>query len=69
MCVALPGLVVSIGDATDAHIPAEVDFGDRTLEINLVMVPEAREGDWVIAHSGFAIRRTDNPSFDIDRRG
>jgi len=56
MCVAIPGRILSIGEASAAFVPAEVAFPDRTMTINLVMVPEARVGDDVIVHSGYAIR-------------
>jgi len=56
MCVAIPGRILSIGEPSAASVPAEVAFPDRTMTINLVMVPEARVGDDVIVHSGYAIR-------------
>jgi hydrogenase maturation factor len=33
-----------------------VEFGDRTLEINLVMLPDVEIGDHILVHSGYAIR-------------
>ena len=59
MCVAVPGRIISIGQPSTALIPAEVVFPDRTLEVNLVMLPEANVGDHVIVHSGYAIRITE----------
>lgn len=56
MCVAVPGRITSIGEATPGLLPAEVEFPDRTMTVNLVMLPEARVGDRVITHSGYAIR-------------
>jgi hydrogenase expression/formation protein HypC len=56
MCVAIPGRVLSIGEATGAMVPAEVEFPGRTMTVNLVMLPEAAVGDHVIVHSGYAIR-------------
>ena len=56
MCVALPGRVTWIG-ATDAiSIPARVDIGDREVAVDLAMTPEAGVGDYVVTHSGLAIR-------------
>lgn len=69
MCVAVPGCVISIGEPSAGQVPAVVDFDDREVDINLVMVPDVQVGDWVIAHSGFAIRRTGKPSADIAGRG
>ncbi len=62
MCVAVPGRIVEIGERSPASVPARVDFGDRTLDIDLVMLPDAEPGDWIIAHSGYAIRATAEPS-------
>lgn len=61
MCVAVPGRIVSIGEASTALIPAEVAFPDRTSSVNLVMLPEAAIGDHIIVHSGYAIRLTNAP--------
>ena len=61
MCVAVPGRVVSIGEASTALIPAKVAFPDRTTEVNLVMLPEAAVGDHVVVHSGYAVRLTTPP--------
>ncbi len=55
MCVAIPGLVVSVGEEVGAARPAVVRFGATEGEADLAMVPEAGEGDYVIVHSGFAI--------------
>jgi hydrogenase expression/formation protein HypC len=55
MCVALPGQVVRIGEATPISIPASVSIGEVEQDIDLVMVPNAKVGDYVIVHSGYAI--------------
>lgn len=56
MCVAVPGRVVSIGSPMPGAVMGCVAFGDRTLEINLIMVPDLEVGDHVLVHSGYAIR-------------
>ena len=61
MCVAVPGRVVSIDEGQSVGRPAVVAFADRTLSIDLVMTPEVRVGDWIVAHSGYAIRRVTSP--------
>jgi hydrogenase expression/formation protein HypC len=61
MCVAVPGKIISIGEPSTALLPAEVAFPDRTMEVNLVMLPDASVGDHVIVHSGYAIRVTTEP--------
>ncbi len=53
MCLAIPGKVVAInGDIGD------IDFGGVTKQTNLSMV-EAKVGDWVVIHAGFAIEVMD----------
>ncbi|MEE8375785.1 MAG: HypC/HybG/HupF family hydrogenase formation chaperone [Acidimicrobiia bacterium] len=56
MCLALPGRIEWIGKGSTSSIPATVSFGERTRDVDLVMVPEAKVGDSVIVHSGYAIR-------------
>lgn len=56
MCIALPGRVVEVRDEDGTPI-AEVDFDGACRDVNLLFVPEARPGDLVFAHSGFAVRR------------
>ena len=56
MCVALPGKVVWIGDRSETSIPGRLDLADRQTDVDLAMVPDVQLGDYVIAHSGYAIR-------------
>ncbi len=54
MCLAIPGRIVEI----HGNI-AKTDFGEgvtRNVDISLV---QAREGDYVIVHAGFAIQVLD----------
>lgn len=54
MCLAVPAKVLEIGGEN-----AKVDFGDGvTREVNVALV-EARVGDYVIVHAGFAIEVLD----------
>lgn len=62
MCVALPGKVVWIGDRSETSTPGRLDLGDREADVDLVMVPDVQMGDYVIAHSGYAIRIVDTSS-------
>lgn len=59
MCVAIPGRVVWIGVASELSIPARITTGDHTHDVDLAMVPHAAIGDYVVAHSGYAIRIVD----------
>lgn len=54
MCLAVPGRIVSTsGD--DLMRVGRVDFGGLSKDINLAYVPDARPGDYVLVHVGFAI--------------
>lgn len=55
MCVAVPGRVIRIGEPTAASVPATVTIVDIERDVDLVMVPEATVGDYVVVHSGYAI--------------
>jgi hydrogenase expression/formation protein HypC len=57
MCLATPGRIVRISGDDPAFPIAEVEFGPVTKAAQLVYVPEARVGDYVIVQAGFAIRR------------
>lgn len=69
MCVALPGKVISIHPTAGISTPADVEFPDGVRRIDLAMLDGVSEGDFVIAHSGFAIRRISSDeaqrSFDL----
>ncbi|MGD1060023.1 MAG: HypC/HybG/HupF family hydrogenase formation chaperone [Methanomassiliicoccales archaeon] len=53
MCLAIPGKIASIRDSI-----AVVDFGGVQRETNISLV-EAKPGDYVIVHAGFAIQVVD----------
>lgn len=53
MCVAVPGRVVSIEPGSRTAV---VSYEAREQAVDLTMTPHASVGDWVIAHSGFAVR-------------
>ncbi len=57
MCLAVPGQVVNVAD--DPLRTATVSFGGVTKSVSLALVPEARVGDYVIVHVGFAISKLD----------
>lgn len=60
MCLAIPGELIEIDDA-DALLMGRVSFGGVVKEICLAYTPEARLGDYVLAHAGFAISILDAP--------
>jgi hydrogenase expression/formation protein HypC len=58
MCLALPGLVVSVRYEHGQPV-ALVDFDGTTREVSTAFVPDAVPGDYVIVHAGVAIQRLD----------
>lgn len=55
MCLAIPGLIVSISEESPLMKTGKVSFGGSLREVNLAYVPEAKVNDYVIVHVGFAI--------------
>jgi len=55
MCLAVPGKVLSITGAEEEFRMGRVSFGGIVKEVNLSYVPEARVGDYVVVHVGFAL--------------
>jgi hydrogenase expression/formation protein HypC len=55
MCLAVPGRIVRLVDnvAPEGRF-AEVDFVGIRKSVNLVFLPEAVVGDYVVVHAGFA---------------
>jgi len=54
MCVAVPSRVVEIEDTT-----ATVEVTGTRIKARLDVLPEARVGDYVLVHAGFAITVVD----------
>ena len=51
MCLAVPALIKSI----DGQV-AEVDMAGTGYRANLTLTPEARVGDYILLHTGYAIQ-------------
>lgn len=60
MCLAVPGRILSMSGDDPLMRVGRVDFGGIVKEINLAYVPEARTGDYVLVHVGFAITVIDD---------
>jgi hydrogenase expression/formation protein HypC len=58
MCLAVPGKIVSV-TGQDELRAGDVSFAGITKRVNLAYVPEARIGDYVMVHVGFAISVVD----------
>jgi len=54
MCLGIPGKIKEIY-SQDSIRMAKVDFNGVELEACLEATPEAKSGDYVIVHAGFAI--------------
>jgi hydrogenase expression/formation protein HypC len=52
MCLSVPAKIVSLEGAT-----AVVDVAGNTREADVTMIEDARVGEWVLLHAGFAIGR------------
>ncbi len=59
MCLGVPGQIVAITQENAWMRVGKVRFGGIVKEVNLAFVPEARVGDYVIVHVGFAISKID----------
>jgi hydrogenase expression/formation protein HypC len=57
MCLAVPGQVVEHVDR--AHQLAKVDVAGVLRTVNLGLLDDARPGDWVLIHVGFALSKVD----------
>ena len=54
MCLAIPALIKSI-----EGYQAEADIDGVTRQVNLQLTPEAKVGDYVLLHTGYAISIVD----------
>ncbi|MFH1382303.1 MAG: HypC/HybG/HupF family hydrogenase formation chaperone [Chloroflexota bacterium] len=54
MCLAIPALVKSIKGSL-----AEVDIAGVTRQASIQLTPEAKVGDYVLLHTGYAINVID----------
>ncbi|MCX5795104.1 MAG: HypC/HybG/HupF family hydrogenase formation chaperone [Elusimicrobia bacterium] len=55
MCLGIPGKVVSIAAEAGGLSTGRIDFNGIVKDACLAYVPEAKIGDYVIIHAGFAI--------------
>jgi hydrogenase expression/formation protein HypC len=59
MCLAIPGRITSLDGGEGLARTGKVNFGGIQKEVNLAYVPEAKVGDYVIVHVGFALSRVE----------
>lgn len=54
MCLAVPARLMQVQDDQ-----AVADLHGNRVTINTALVPDAKVGDWVLMHAGFAIQKLD----------
>ncbi|MDX2101734.1 MAG: HypC/HybG/HupF family hydrogenase formation chaperone [Alphaproteobacteria bacterium] len=55
MCLAMPAQVVEL--VADGR--AKVATNGVSMEVSVALVPDARVGDWLVVHVGYALSRID----------
>lgn len=59
MCLAVPGKIESIESDDPLFRTGRVNFAGVIKQVNLSYVPDAKVGDYVLVHVGFAINTID----------
>lgn len=59
MCLAIPGEIIEIVGEDPLTRMARISFGGVVREASLAYVPEAKPGDYVLVHAGFALQTVD----------
>ncbi|MEO8682132.1 MAG: HypC/HybG/HupF family hydrogenase formation chaperone [Vicinamibacterales bacterium] len=59
MCLAVPGKLLSIEGDDPVLRAGKVDFAGVQKRVNLSYVPDAKIGDYVLVHVGFALSIVD----------
>ena len=59
MCLAVPGKIISLTGDIPLDRTGRVSFGGVIKEVCMAYVPEAKVGDYVIVHVGFALSIVD----------
>ena len=59
MCLAVPGMIISIDDSDPELRMAKVQFGEIIKDICIQWVNDVNVGDYVLAHVGTALSKVD----------
>ena len=54
MCLAVPAQLISINESIGT-----IELTWATRDCSLLLVPEAKVGDWLLVHAGFAVQIVD----------
>lgn len=66
MCLAIPGKIEKIDLQFDETFrSAKVSFDGVIRDVNLMMVPDAKEGDYVMVHVGVALNIIDQEEAEL----
>ncbi|MCD4701081.1 MAG: HypC/HybG/HupF family hydrogenase formation chaperone [Candidatus Aegiribacteria sp.] len=58
MCLGVPGMIEEISENDDPiFVTGKVNFGGVLREVMLAGIKDAKVGDWVIVHAGFALNK------------
>jgi hydrogenase expression/formation protein HypC len=57
LCLAVPGLVLSVSTDEAPLRTARLSFGGLVKEVSVAFVPDAAPGEYLLVHVGFAIAR------------
>jgi hydrogenase expression/formation protein HypC len=57
MCLAIPGRVIELVD--ERNQLARVDVAGVVRNVNVGLLKDIEEGDWVLIHVGFALSKVD----------
>jgi len=57
MCLAVPGKIIALVGNDPLSRSAKIAFSGVVKQASLSLLPEARTGDYVLVHAGFAITR------------
>ena len=57
MCLTIPGQIVRIDGTDPLERRGVVDYSGEQRTVALLYLPEAKVGDWVVVHAGFATTR------------
>lgn len=55
MCLAVPAQIVRMNSSAEALC----DFGGVKKAVDVTLIADPKEGDWVIVHVGFALEKID----------
>lgn len=54
MCLAVPSRLIEVKDALGT-----IDVNGVTRDVSLILVPDAKVGDWLLVHAGFGVQIID----------